>query len=238
MAHREQLEMITTISRALPRHFSRCKVLEVGSLDLNGSIRPNFLECEYLGIDVGEGRGVDLVCQGQDYAGPSDHFDTVISCEAMEHNPFWKETLLNMIRVCRPGGLIVMTCATVGREEHGTARTTPEDSPLTVASGWDYYRNLSERDISSAVELSSHLAKWRFWVNWSHFDLLFCGVKRGGSSCQEDETGWQRMCAAIAESVGNSNHTRGSRLRKIAALILGDSLMPYARLIWRGWRRR
>jgi 2-polyprenyl-3-methyl-5-hydroxy-6-metoxy-1,4-benzoquinol methylase len=57
-------------------------------------------------------------------------FDVVISCEVMEHNPFWVATLTNMIRLLKPGGLLVMSCATIGRKEHGTARSLPGASPL------------------------------------------------------------------------------------------------------------
>src|SRR5690606_19424692 len=105
--------------------FRGTRVLEVGSLDLNGSVRSNFSGCDYLGIDVAAGPGVDLVCQGQDYDAPDGSFDVVTSCEAMEHNPYWRETFANMLRLCRPGGLILMTCATTGRGEHGTTRKHP-----------------------------------------------------------------------------------------------------------------
>ena len=40
------------------------KVLEIGSLDINGSVRPLFEDAEYyLGIDMQEGPGVDLVAK-------------------------------------------------------------------------------------------------------------------------------------------------------------------------------
>ena len=50
-----------------------------------------------------------------DIALPTASFDVVISCECFEHNPYWRETFLNMTRVLRPGGLFVLTCATTGR---------------------------------------------------------------------------------------------------------------------------
>ena len=146
MAHKGQQNFIQLVQASVSRFLFNKRVLEIGSLDINGSVRSHFRECSYTGIDVAAGPGVDMVCQGQDYGGPEDSFDVVISCEVMEHNPHWAETMKNMIRVCKPGGLVLMTCATLGRGEHGTARTSPNSSPLTVELGWNYYRNLTARD--------------------------------------------------------------------------------------------
>jgi SAM-dependent methyltransferase len=179
MAHPQQLAFVELTRRMFPEAFRGRKVLEIGSLDLNGSVRRFFSECDYLGIDVAPGPGVDLVCQGQDYAAPDASFDTVISCEAMEHNPHWRDTFGNMLRLCRPGGLVVMSCASTGRPEHGTRRTAPDASPLTVGLGWDYYRNLTRRDFTSALDLGAALTLFGFFVNWKSCDLYFVGFRGG-----------------------------------------------------------
>ncbi|SRR5260221_10989031 len=102
MSHPQQIEFVSQLRAAFPEFFMSARVLEIGSLDINGSIRRIFEGAgSYTGLDVGPGPGVDVVCQGQDYDAPSDGFDTVISCEVMEHNPYWVATLANMIRLCR-----------------------------------------------------------------------------------------------------------------------------------------
>lgn len=176
MAHLEQKKFISLVKEKYPDFFSNKKVLEVGSLDINGNTRINFENCHYTGIDVAHGANVDIVCQGQDFDGEDNSFDVVISSEVMEHNPYWVETMNNMIRVCKPNGLIIMSCATTGRKEHGTARTDPESSPLTVELGWNYYKNLTENDfiINGAVEGIESV----FWVNWKSFDLYMLGFKQ------------------------------------------------------------
>ena len=179
MAHREQLEFVDRVRAMFPAAFTGKRVLEIGSLDINGSVRDLFTGCDHIGIDVAAGPGVDLVCQGQDYDAPDASFDTVICCEVMEHNPRWKETFLNMFRLCKPGGLVVMTCASTLRREHGTTRTTPGDSPLTVGIGWDYYCNLTARDIRRALDLRKPLSAFSFFQNWASFDLYFIGFRRG-----------------------------------------------------------
>lgn len=176
MSHPEQLQFVDQVRRIFPRHFDGARVLEIGSLDINGTIRSRFVGCDYTGIDVAEGPGVDVVCQGQDYAGPDAAFDTVISCEVMEHNPHWVETFRNMARLCRPGGLVVMTCASWGRREHGTSRSEPDNSPLTVGKGWDYYRNLRAEDFL-ARQLVQPFADWAFFQNWRSYDLYFVGSR-------------------------------------------------------------
>lgn len=176
MAHREQQAFIHSVKERFPAFFQRQRVLEIGSLDINGSVRSFFQDCAYLGIDVGPGPGVDVVCEGQSYPAPDGVFDVVISCECMEHNPYWAETWQNMIRMCRSGGLVVMTCATTGRAEHGTTRTTPQDSPLTVGKGWDYYQNLTETDFVGATPAGA-FRESGYAVNSRSKDLYFWGVR-------------------------------------------------------------
>ncbi len=154
MAHSTQQDFILYVRDKFPDFFKNKKVLEVGSLDINGSMRSFFSECEYIGIDVGEGNGVDVVCQGQEYDAPDQSFDVCASGECFEHNPYWAETFSNMVRMCKSGGLVFFTCATTGRKEHGTTKSDVESSPLTVGIGWDYYRNLDENDFRDSFEES------------------------------------------------------------------------------------
>jgi SAM-dependent methyltransferase len=181
MAHVEQMAFFQSLKQHLPQHFKDVRTLEVGALDINGSIRGLFEGGQYTGVDIAEGPGIDLACPGQLLEFATGSFDTVVSAECFEHNPYWRETFANMLRMARPGGLVIMTCATQGRKEHGTTRTKPQASPLTVAQRWDYYRNLSAKDIESAVHLPGWLSSWRFWTNRESYDLYFLGFRQGGS---------------------------------------------------------
>lgn len=180
MAHPEQFEFFSSVRQHLPGCFSNARVLEVGALNINGTVRELFTHCDYVGVDLAKGPGIDLACPGQLLEFPSGHFDTVVSAECFEHNPYWRETLANMLRMCRPGGLVVVTCATLGRKEHGTTRSSPEASPLTVEARWDYYRNLNAKDFANAVHLPGWLSQWQFWTNHVSHDLYFVGLRHGG----------------------------------------------------------
>lgn len=176
MAHQEQGEYIAKIKQKFPSAFSNGRVLEIGSLNINGTVRDYFNAKEYIGVDVGEGVGVDVVTSGHEYDN-KELFDCCISCECFEHNPYWKETFLNMVRLCKSGGLVVFTCATTGRPEHGTERTTPQDSPLTLAKGWHYYQNLTAEDFTKDIDFSALFSQWSFDDNERACDLYFYGIK-------------------------------------------------------------
>ena len=179
MSHPQQVAYVKSIRQQYPSNFRNATVLEVGSLNINGSVRDLFKNCIYTGIDVGAGPGVDVVCDGQKYNGPDQMYDTTISCECFEHNPFWLETFFNMWRMTKPGGLVVFTCATTGRWEHGTRRSAPNLSPLTIEHGWeDYYRNLTEQDFTTPLNFSYLFDKHFFQTNQESCDLYFCGTKR------------------------------------------------------------
>jgi len=176
MSHQEQKDFVENLKTKFSSFFSGKKVLEVGSLDINGSIRNFFDKCDYIGLDVSFGIGVDVVCEAQKYNAPNDSYDVVCSAECFEHNPYWLETFLNMIRLCKHDGLVFFTCATEGRPEHGTTRTTPQDSPLTVGLGWDYYRNLNESDFINQIDFDSLFEKYEFSIEKNHHDLFFWGI--------------------------------------------------------------
>jgi SAM-dependent methyltransferase len=152
-------------------------VLEIGALDINGSVRGLFYAKSYIGVDLGEGPGVDLIRPAQMVDLPSESFDCAISLECFEHNPFWLETFVNMLRMTRRGGLVLVTCATTGRREHGTARSSPDASPITVACGWRYYRNLTERNFTSRLDFRNWFSDWRFFAAYESYDLYFVGLR-------------------------------------------------------------
>ena len=222
MSHKAQRDFINLVSTFLPTFFLDAKVLEFGSLNINGTVRDFFTNCQYIGIDIGPGRDVDIVCEAQLYDAPDDSFDQVISCETMEHNLYWAETFSNMIRLCRPGGLIVMTCATTGRSEHGTTRFTPSDSPLTIGQGWDYYRNLTNLDFAAGCNLAREFVYHRFWSNWRSFDLYFLGIKSTPNIIVGVTDAWDHATQATDNYIAEVNKSKICKYRAIMGRLGGD----------------
>lgn len=177
MAHPQQLQFVKSITRSLTDDFRSLKVIEIGAYDVNGSIRQFFHNADYVGIDLIDGPGVDLVCEGDKVDHEDNTYDIAISCECFEHNPNWADTFLNMHRMTKEGGVVLFTCATTGRDEHGTTRTSPESSPGTQAFRWDYYRNLTQEDFEGSIKLAELFEHYFFLVNKASCDLYFFGYK-------------------------------------------------------------
>jgi SAM-dependent methyltransferase len=170
---------------AFCQDISNKRVLEIGSHDVNGTIRKIFSgSLSYLGADLAPGPGVDIVCSGHELNLPDASYDVVLSCECFEHNPYWKETFSNMARMATPNGYVILTCASTGRIEHGTSRTKLAHSPGTAVVGIDYYRNLTEEDFEAVFDLRVLFSEYRFWHISASCDLYFVGRLHGEATDQ------------------------------------------------------
>ena len=86
------------------------KVLEVGSQIVAGqeaiALR-NFIQplCEeYIGLDMAQYNGVDVVADAKNMPFESNSFDTVISLDALEHVDWPRDVVRECARVLKPGG--------------------------------------------------------------------------------------------------------------------------------------
>ena len=91
--------------------------LEVGSLDVNGSVR-SFFTGEYVGIDMRAGPGVDIVGTGDRLPFDDASFDVVVSTEMLEHDRSFWLSMAEMGRVLRHGGHLILTTRGNGFGEH------------------------------------------------------------------------------------------------------------------------
>ncbi len=179
MSHLEQLGFFKAVACDNQSLIAGARILEIGSYDYNGGIRPLFESASaYTGVDLIEGPGVDVVASGHALDFPDGSFDITLSSECFEHDEHWRETFVNMVRMTAPGGLVAFSCASRGRTEHGTSRSEGGASPGTTGLGMQYYQNLSEDDFSG-LGLDGLFSEYRFWYLPTHFDLYFAGVKRG-----------------------------------------------------------
>jgi len=92
-------------------------VIEIGSRNINGSVRMLFPNATWTGIDLYDGPGVDVVGSALDYV-PPDTVDAVICCEVCEHAAEWRELIAHARWWLKPGGKFIITCAGPGREPH------------------------------------------------------------------------------------------------------------------------
>ena len=99
------------------------RVLEVGSLDVNGSVRGDIMAlgpAEYVGIDIRPGPGVDVLCDAGDLVAQFGEgaFDVVVSTELLEHARDWRRVISNIKRVTAPGGVMIVSTRSYGVDFH------------------------------------------------------------------------------------------------------------------------
>ena len=105
---------IRWVSKSLTEEEVRGKrVIEVGSSDENGSVRYvfEFLDAaEYVGVDIAEGPGVDMICSAENLVERfgKESFDIVMSTCTLEHIRDWKTAVSNLKNICKPGGILLI----------------------------------------------------------------------------------------------------------------------------------
>ena len=95
------------------------RIIEVGSVNINGSLRSHiekFKPKEYIGVDISEGKGVDIICNAYDLITKfgKESFDILISTEVLEHVEDWRLVISNFKNILRPGGFLLLTTRSIG----------------------------------------------------------------------------------------------------------------------------
>jgi len=178
--HPEALNFTLFVKYILNNYFKNKKVLDVGSGDINGNNKHLFENCDYNGNDVINAPNVTIVSKTKDLYFEDEYFDTIISTECFEHDPEYTESFLKIYKILKPGGLFVFTCASTGRPEHGTRRTSANDSYGTIGDIYDmrdYYKNLTEFDLNNVLHIKKLFKKFDSYYNQSSKDLYFWGIK-------------------------------------------------------------
>lgn len=174
MAHPQQENFVRRVKASKPSFFNDKKVIDFGSLDINGNNRMHFSGGSYLGVDIGAGNNVDVICKASKFKS-DEEFNVVISTEMLEHDAEYVASLRNMYAVCKDGGLIVLTAAGEGRPEHGTMRSDGGySSPFTT----DYYKNITEKELREAWDIENLFSEWGIEHNIDPNDIYFWGIKK------------------------------------------------------------
>lgn len=133
-------------------------VVEIGSYDLNGSAREVLQPgtASYVGVDWRAGPGVDVVSLGHLYEPePGQDFDVAVNCQALEHDPHWRDTLASLVRLVQDApsgkGRVIVTCAGPGYVEH-ELDTAP---PRPGHEGEHWYENRSIDDVRNGLAVAA-----------------------------------------------------------------------------------
>ena len=127
----------------------RC--IDVGGADVNGSARrvvdSGTRRCNtWIGVDIEEGPGVDHVmdCRKPPPDDMRESFDLVLCTEVFEHVQDWSSIVITIHELLVPGGVALMTCASMGRRPHG-ARGALNPEP------GEWYQNVPAPDLSHVL---------------------------------------------------------------------------------------
>lgn len=215
MAHPEQRIFFEQVMRLFPETFGTAKrVLEVGSQDINGSIRDFFKPCtDYIGLDIGMAKGVDWTIPGELVELPDGWADVSISTECFEHTANWPRILINMIRITKENGLIILTMAGDGRGTHGTIDSDEGSSPFTTS----YYKNIGVDELIEQIKFGYYFKSHGFTVNSESKDTYFWGT-RSGNSMVSEEGGWESPMNRLARAQGQLSqavHRQNELVREI-----------------------
>ena len=120
------------------------RVVEFGSLDVNGSVRSVYCQAEsWWGVDVVYGPGVNEVADAAHWD-TIHRFDVAVCAEVFEHTEDWRDILATAHNVLVPGGLLVASCATEDRPAHSVSGGDLKDG--------EYYKNVSRSEMVTALK--------------------------------------------------------------------------------------
>lgn len=90
------------------------KIIDFGSYDVNGTLKPIFAGFDYKGVDMCAGPNVDIVCTGDKTPLLDNSIDIIVSSSNFEHDECFWMTFIEMCRIVKPGGLIYINAPSQG----------------------------------------------------------------------------------------------------------------------------
>lgn len=176
MAHKTQILWCKKIKKEYPQYFVNKRVLDIGSLDINGNSKGLFEDCDYVGLDLIEGPNVDVVSIAHEY-NCAKQFDVVLSTNAFEHDMYFELTLKKMVELLKSSGLMFFS-ACASHKKHGTEKTSPWTSGTAQIGNkkWaNYYKHMKVEDITGVLNLEKIFSE--FSLKDEEKDIRFVGIK-------------------------------------------------------------
>jgi SAM-dependent methyltransferase len=128
------------------------KILDIGSYDVNGTVKPIFEKGNYIGIDMEEGPNVDIVSDAHNIPFEDNYFDIILSTSCFEHDDMFWVTFLEICRITKPGGFIYINAPSAG-DYHGY----PGDNWRFYIDSWKALEKWAHRNNQNIKLLESYI---------------------------------------------------------------------------------
>lgn len=136
-------------------------VLDIGSLDINGSLRELFSKAKvYTGLDQCEGKNVDVIGSSHDIPLQSNSYDIILSSSCFEHDDMFWVSFLEYCRVVKENGYIYIQAPS-----NGPYHAHPVDN-------WRFYKD-----------------SWQALEKWSKYNKLKIQLIESYIDTQPDKSG-------------------------------------------------
>ncbi len=104
-------DFVKIVSETLP---TLGPIYEFGSFQVAGqedlaNLRPFFQGMKYVGTDLREGPGVDVILNVHDIDLPSESVGTILCLDTLEHVEYPRKAIDELTRILKPGGMLVIS---------------------------------------------------------------------------------------------------------------------------------
>ena len=133
-------------------------VLEFGSYDVNGTLKPIFISHKYTGLDMEQGPNVDIVANSHSVPLDNASVDVIISSSNFEHDDQFWVTFLEMCRLIKEGGYIYICAPSTGMY-HGY----PGDCWRFYADSWKALEKWAKQNNQNISLVESYIDPRDHW---------------------------------------------------------------------------
>lgn len=137
--HQGNRDWLAFLRKTYPDKFLGASVLEIASLEWNGSVRAFFRDAKrYTGVDVLPGPGVDVVSKAAETRFSPGEFDILVCLSLFEHDPAWRQSFSHNLQWLKAGGLAFICWGAEGNIKHDPEpwAIVPVADFTSAAAGW------------------------------------------------------------------------------------------------------
>lgn len=168
MVHRTAVDNAKLFFETYVRALGQVTVVEIGSQNVNGSIKQQFPGVAYIGVDFAAGRDVDVVLQDPyRLPFPDDHAEVVVTSSCFEHSEFFWLTFLECSRILKPGGLMYLNAPA-----NGPVHGYPVDCWRFYPDAGRALAKWAQRNGQDVIELESYTSE-QHEGRWNDFVAIF-----------------------------------------------------------------